>query len=51
MKEISVCNVFWVLFLGAAVATSAVVGDWWKHWITPGASAIHQELVAPQKES
>ena len=53
MKETSVFDVALVLIFGAAFATSAVVTDWWKHLISPGASATQpqQELVAPPEAS
>ncbi len=49
MKDRSVCDVAFAIFLGAAFATSVVVRDWWKHWTAPEPSAIQQELIAPQR--
>lgn len=48
MKERSVWDVAFVLFLGATLATTVVVRDWWKHWTSPDPTAIQQELIAPQ---
>ncbi len=48
MKEGSFCDVAFMLFFAAAVATSIVVGDWWKNWTASAPSAIQQELIAPQ---
>lgn len=51
MKETSICDVALVLFLGAVLATSTVVTDWWKHWTLPVPSAVQQEFVVHKSAS
>ena len=51
MKEQSIFDVALVLLLGATFSTIIVVEGWWKQGIASTASAIKQELVAPQRAS
>lgn len=51
MKDESIFDVAFVLFLGATLSTIIVVGGWWKHGIASTASAIQQEVVAHERAS